>query len=64
MEQVRGLLNPSIAGIEELFKNAETCLESQADVIDWTADNLDIEHNNEFQVSKEVNFMFVQRWSK
>ena len=46
---VRGLLNPSIAGIEELFKNVETCLESQADVIGWTSADQDIEHNNELQ---------------
>ena len=52
---VRGLLNPSIAGIEELFKNVETCLESQADVIGWTSADLDIEHNNELQ-AQWVNF--------
>ena len=46
---VRGLLNPFITGIEELFKNAETCLESEEDVPDWTATDLDIEHNNELQ---------------
>ena len=51
---VRGLLNPSIAGIE-LFKNVETCLESQADVIGWTSADLDIEHNNELQ-AQWVNF--------
>jgi hypothetical protein len=46
---VRGLLDPSITGIEELFENADTCLKSQEDVTDWTSDNLDIEHNNELQ---------------
>ena len=52
---VRGLLNSSIAGIEELFKNMETCLESQADVIDWTSADLEIEHTNELN-EKWVNF--------
>ena len=44
---VRGLLNPNIIGIEELFQKADTSLQSQDSVTDWTSANLDLENNDE-----------------
>ena len=56
---VRGLLNPNTEGIEELFKDTRTSLESQDSVIDWTSENLKLETDNELLLQWE---MFLKRY--
>ena len=55
----RGLLNPNTEGIEELFKDTTTSLESQDSVIDWTSENLKLETDNELLLQWE---MFLKRY--
>ena len=44
---VRGLLNPDITGIEDLFSTPETSLQSQDNVLEWNANNVQLENCNE-----------------
>ena len=44
---VRGLLNPDISGIEDLFATPETSLQSQDNVVEWDGTNVQLENCNE-----------------
>ena len=44
---VRGLLNPDISGIEDLFGTPETSLQSQDNVVEWDGTNVQLENCNE-----------------
>jgi hypothetical protein len=57
---VRELLNPDITGIEDLFSNKETLLESQEKVLDWNADNVQLERYDELSsIWKEYKKKYI-----
>lgn len=44
---VRGLLNPDITGVEDLFSQPETSLQSQDNVVEWNAENVQLDNCEE-----------------
>lgn len=56
---VRGLLNPDITTIEDLFSTSETSLQSQDHVVEWNASKIELENCNEHSLLWKV---FLKRY--